>query len=56
MTVDDRFNIASVSKTITAAAVLKLLNDKGISVDTTVYNYLPTDWKLGNNFKKEQEK
>ena len=51
MTVDDKFNIASVSKTITAAAVLKLLSDKGISVDTPVYTYLPTDWKLGNNFK-----
>ncbi|CAN5364074.1 hypothetical protein BH10ACI3_BH10ACI3_04130 [soil metagenome] len=50
MTIDDRLNIASVSKTITAAALLKLLNDKSISVDTLVHTYLPSDWKIGTNF------
>lgn len=48
MTADDKFNVASVSKTITAAAVLKLLNQKGISVDAPVYPYLPSSWKLGD--------
>lgn len=51
MTVDDRINIASVSKTITAAAVLKLLTEKSINVDTPVYTYLPEGWKLGANVK-----
>ncbi|HEX8248295.1 MAG TPA: serine hydrolase domain-containing protein [Pyrinomonadaceae bacterium] len=51
MTADDKFNIASVSKTITAAAVLKLLNEKRISVDTPVHTYLPASWTLGNSFK-----
>lgn len=51
MTADDKFNIASVSKTITAAAVLKLLNEKRITVDTPVHSYLPPNWTLGSNFK-----
>lgn len=51
MTLDDKFNIASVSKTITATAVLKLLNEKQIKTDTSIAAYLPPDWTLGNNFK-----
>lgn len=51
MTADDKFNIASVSKTITASAVLKLLYQHRISVDTPVYPYLPVKWQLGANFK-----
>lgn len=51
MSVDEKFNIASVSKTITAAAVLKMLKDKGISIDRPVYTYLPSDWVMGNGFK-----
>src|SRR5688500_10314961 len=31
MSVDDKFNVASVSKTLTAAAVMKLLTEKGLS-------------------------
>jgi CubicO group peptidase (beta-lactamase class C family) len=50
MTADDKFNIASVSKTITAAAVMKLLNEKNISVDSSVKSYLPPNWALGPNF------
>jgi CubicO group peptidase (beta-lactamase class C family) len=50
-TVDDKINIASVSKTFTAAAVLKLLNQKQTSVDRFVYTFLPTDWTLGANVK-----
>lgn len=51
MTLDDKFNIASVSKTISAAAVLKLLNEKQLKTDTSIAAYLPPDWTLGNNFK-----
>lgn len=36
--------VASVSKTITAVAVLKLLEDKGVSVDDSVAPYLPPAW------------
>lgn len=38
---------ASVSKTITAVALLKLLEDKGLSVDDSVAPYLPPDWAQG---------
>jgi CubicO group peptidase (beta-lactamase class C family) len=51
MTMDDKLNIASVSKTITAAAVMKLLNQKRISVDAQVHPYLPLNWTLGANVK-----
>ena len=47
MTADDKFNVASVSKTITAAAVMKLLHEKKIKVDDPVHPYLPSSWKLG---------
>ncbi len=50
MTADDKFNIASVSKTITAAAVWKLMNEKRISLDTMIHPYLPSKWKLGPRF------
>lgn len=50
MTADDKFNIASVSKTITAAAVWKLMNEKRISLDTMIHLYLPSKWKLGARF------
>jgi CubicO group peptidase (beta-lactamase class C family) len=51
MSVNDRYNIASVSKTITAAAVLKLLHEKNISVDAPIHPYLPSSWTLGPNVK-----
>ena len=50
MSADDKFNVASVSKTITAAAVLKLLTEKGLSFDRPVHKYLPSSWTLGPNF------
>jgi CubicO group peptidase (beta-lactamase class C family) len=39
--------VASMNKTITAAALIKLLGEKGISLDATMAPYLPTDWKKG---------
>jgi CubicO group peptidase (beta-lactamase class C family) len=50
MSFDDRINIASVSKTITAAAVLKLMREKKIAPDTPVARYLPADWVIGPHF------
>ena len=48
MTHTKRVNVASVSKTITAVAVLNLLEDMPeVDVDSPVATYLPSDWVLG---------
>jgi CubicO group peptidase (beta-lactamase class C family) len=44
-----RMNIASMSKTITGVAAVKLLNNKGISLDTAIASWLPADWTIGTN-------
>lgn len=46
---DRRMHVASVSKLITGIAMLKLLDEKGISVDAKIVNYLPNYWAKGNN-------
>jgi CubicO group peptidase (beta-lactamase class C family) len=51
MTVDDKITIASVSKTMTATAVMKLLARRNLSVDTPVWAYLLPSWTLGPNVK-----
>lgn len=51
MTEDLSSNVASVTKTITAVAVLKLLAAKGVSVTSPIYPYLPSSWTLGPNVK-----
>ncbi len=40
---------ASISKTISATALLKALQDAGISVDETIGIYLPADWDQGDD-------
>ncbi|HSI59921.1 MAG TPA: serine hydrolase domain-containing protein [Ideonella sp.] len=40
-------HVASVSKSITAILVMKLLADKGLSAETAVAPYLPSDWTRG---------
>lgn len=40
-------HVASVSKSLTAIVVMKLLADKGLSADTPVAPYLPSDWVRG---------
>jgi CubicO group peptidase (beta-lactamase class C family) len=47
MTADERMNIASVNKTITAIAVLRLLAAKQKSLDDAVDPYLPASWSRG---------
>ncbi len=44
MTDCSKFNIASQTKTITVAALLKLLDANGLTVDSSVSAYLPTAW------------
>jgi len=51
MSADDKITIASVSKTMTAAAALKLLARRNISVDAPVWPYLPSTWNIGANAK-----
>ncbi len=40
-------NIASVSKTLTAVAVLRLLESRNLSIDSPISPWLPTTWTLG---------
>lgn len=47
----DRINIASVSKTLTAAAVVRAAASKGVSLDTKAYTLLPPDWTYSAAFK-----
>jgi CubicO group peptidase (beta-lactamase class C family) len=47
MTLDVRSNAASVTKTVTAVAALKLLAAKNVSVTSSISPYLPKGWTLG---------
>ena len=51
-TVDDRFNPASVTKTITAVAALQLLEKKNLSIQDKIWNYLPASWTIPNTIKE----
>ena len=44
-----RVNVASVSKTVTATAVLQLLATKGLTLNSKMSGYLPSDWTRGTN-------
>ena len=50
--VEDLYNIGSVSKVYTTVAVMKLVQEGKISLDTPVSVYLP-DWKLGDERYRE---
>ncbi len=45
----DRFNPASVSKSVTAVATLQLLSKHGISINARIHPYLPTNWNIPPN-------
>jgi CubicO group peptidase (beta-lactamase class C family) len=45
MTANDKFTMASVSKTFTGLALQKQLYGKRISIDSPIGPYLPKDWK-----------
>jgi CubicO group peptidase (beta-lactamase class C family) len=49
--VDDKIAIASISKVMTATAILQLLARNKLSVDAPVWPYLPSTWKLGVGVK-----
>jgi CubicO group peptidase (beta-lactamase class C family) len=42
---------ASITKTISATALLKALHDAGIGVDEAIGPYLPPDWEQGENLE-----
>lgn len=44
MTIGDKYNIASISKTMTAIAVMKLLNEKGLHLGDTIGEFLPASF------------
>lgn len=44
-----RMHVASVSKLITAIALVNLLQEKNISYNTPIVNYLPAYWNIGPN-------
>lgn len=46
MSTEVKYTIASLHKTIVAAAIVKLLNQKGLSYDTPIGGYLPADWHV----------
>jgi D-alanyl-D-alanine carboxypeptidase len=49
---EDRLEICSLSKMITAAAVLATLQEKNMSPDELVAPFFPSDWKLHDEVKK----
>ena len=51
-TIDHRYNPASVTKVITAVAVLQLLDKKGLSIQDKIWNYLPSSWSIPNSIKQ----
>lgn len=46
-----RYEIASLTKNITAVATMKLLRLRGLNVNASIDEYLPADWKRGKGFK-----
>ena len=46
-----RIHVASISKTITALATLKILQEKGIPLSAPVHQYLPSQWTISESFK-----
>ena len=51
-TIDSRYNLASVTKTITAVALLQLIEKKGLSLGDEIWPYLPKNWTIPNNVKR----
>lgn len=49
MSAQKKYSIASVSKTITAAALLRAMADNNVKLDYQISQYLPWHWATGNN-------
>ncbi|MEO1435655.1 MAG: serine hydrolase domain-containing protein [Bacteroidota bacterium] len=46
-TLNNVMHVASISKSISAIALLHALDGHGIDIDEPIYDYLPTDWLKG---------
>lgn len=51
MTILDRYTLASVSKNITATAIMQLLASKKRTLDDKIAPYLPSHWKISDPLK-----
>jgi len=51
VTADTKMQIASMTKTITSAAFLKLAKQKGIKITDKIIDYLPKNWVKGPNIE-----
>ena len=51
MTPTTRYELASLTKNVTAVATMKLLRTHGHTIKTPINRYLPKNWKLGKGFK-----
>src|SRR5207247_5795045 len=47
-----RMHVASDSKSITAVAIARLLNEKQIAIDTPIAGFLPAYWTKGANISQ----
>ncbi|HIE4364374.1 TPA: serine hydrolase domain-containing protein, partial [Clostridioides difficile] len=52
LTKDNMYSIASISKMFTTTAVMKLVDDGKVNLDTPVVNYIP-EFKMADNRYKE---
>lgn len=51
MSVNDQIELGSISKTINAMVLLKALEEKGISIETSISGYLPSNWPQHSTIK-----
>ncbi|MEP6596114.1 MAG: serine hydrolase [Ginsengibacter sp.] len=51
-TVDHRYNPASVTKVITAVAILQLLDKNNLTIQDKIWTYLPKHWLIPNSIKQ----
>ena len=49
MSTNDRFNVASVSKTASAVLTLQLLDNKRLTINSPIAPWLPRSWRRGPN-------
>ncbi|HQV03000.1 MULTISPECIES: serine hydrolase domain-containing protein [unclassified Novosphingobium] len=47
----DRITVASVSKSFSAAAMMRVMASKGVGINAKIGPYLPASWTAGANFK-----
>lgn len=47
-----KITVASVSKLVTTVAAMRILDAKGVNIDTPIAAYLPADWSMKSNYIK----